>query len=150
MGGNAGCTRCGGPMEDVNHVLRFCKYAQSVWCQIAQPPDIQGFGQLQLQEWMHQNLIRTQPSLAGGISWATLFGLTCWKLWETRNKAVFQDAHTPPETLHSIVMGVLKRDPLIAGAGCILRDDTGEWLGGSCRMIGTCTSLQAELWARDP
>ncbi|KAK4263275.1 hypothetical protein QN277_028711 [Acacia crassicarpa] len=43
--------------------------------------------------------------------------------------------------------GSRKLNSLSAGAGSVLRDHEGRWLGGCCRKIGRCTSLQAELWA---
>ena len=43
--------------------------------------------------------------------------------------------------------GAKKTDSQGAGIGSLLRANEGLWLGGCCRHIGVCSSLQVELWA---
>ncbi|KAI9071153.1 hypothetical protein K1719_046886 [Acacia pycnantha] len=135
----------------------------------------------------------TSRNHEGDGRWASLFGLTCWKLWEARNKAIFQDVHTHPTALAREVRvfsefgeqaknrqvkqsagsgqrvkeiswckpqpgmvalncdGALKRDPLAAGAGSVLRDHEGKWLGGemvndNMGLVRRINQLRAQDW----
>ena len=43
--------------------------------------------------------------------------------------------------------GCSKGNPGLAGAGGVIRDHMGNWIGGFARNIGICSSVTAELWA---
>lgn len=43
--------------------------------------------------------------------------------------------------------GVYKSPSHVAGAGGLLRDSAGAWLGGFVQNLGICSSIRAELWA---
>jgi ribonuclease HI len=45
------------------------------------------------------------------------------------------------------VDGCSKGNPGVAGAGGVIRDHLGAWIGGFARNIGICSSVNAELWA---
>eukprot|EP00258_Populus_trichocarpa_P027694 XP_024443713.1 uncharacterized protein LOC112324533 [Populus trichocarpa] len=45
------------------------------------------------------------------------------------------------------VDGCSKGNPGVAGAGGVIRDHLGVWIGGFARNIGICSSVNAELWA---
>ena len=45
------------------------------------------------------------------------------------------------------VDGCSKGNPGLAGAGGVIRDHIGTWIGGFARNIGVCSSMTAELWA---
>ncbi|KAI9074226.1 hypothetical protein K1719_043791 [Acacia pycnantha] len=61
--------------------------------------EFQKFAHAELQPWMYRNLVQTSTGGSGSGSWASLFGITCWKLWDARNKVIFQDSHTQPVAL---------------------------------------------------
>ncbi|KAI9090122.1 hypothetical protein K1719_028818 [Acacia pycnantha] len=82
--------RCGEAEEDTDHILRYCKFAKEVWQHLMSAPRFALFSHGELGVWMLRNLIRASVLLTGGVSWAHLFGFTCWKLWEARNKGFFR------------------------------------------------------------
>ena len=43
--------------------------------------------------------------------------------------------------------GCSKGNPGVAGAGGVIRDHMGSWIGGFAKNIGICSSVTAELWA---
>ena len=45
------------------------------------------------------------------------------------------------------VNGCSKGNPGLAGAGGVIRDHIGSWIGGFARNIGLYSSVTAELWA---
>ena len=45
------------------------------------------------------------------------------------------------------VDGCSKGNPGLAGAGGVMRDHMGTWIGGFARNISICSSVIAELWA---
>ncbi|KAI9114737.1 hypothetical protein K1719_014435 [Acacia pycnantha] len=52
-----------------------------------------------MKGWMLQNLATPQRCGREKVRWSSIFGLTCWKIWEARNKAIFQHKHISPENL---------------------------------------------------
>ena len=53
----------------------------------------------------------------------------------------------PSWSLTLNVDGYSKGNPGMAGAGGIIRDHMGTWVGGFARNIGYCSSITAKLWA---
>ncbi|PKI40487.1 hypothetical protein CRG98_039123 [Punica granatum] len=56
-------------------------------------------------------------------------------------------AHRPSGWIKVNTNGAAKGKPGMAGAGGLIRDDFGRWLGGFSQNIGITTSIAAELWA---
>ncbi|KAI9113016.1 hypothetical protein K1719_015948 [Acacia pycnantha] len=123
MTGDDVCFRCGEGIEDVDHVLRFCKYAKEAWSCLLPSTKLQKSAQLSLHEWMLQNLLDKRRSGLDKESWACLFGLTCWKLWTARNLVVFENKQTS-------VASLIRKVVVYARFNDQRRHSTGGLLGG--------------------
>ena len=42
--------------------------------------------------------------------------------------------------------GTMKFDPVRAGYGGLLRNSLGGWLSGFSHNLGSCTTLETEMW----
>ena len=75
------CIHCS-KEEPIEHALLFCPYARAVWSGIKQFYDIQlnrrGFNSP--KTWIFDFLAR------GGAVQATVLAVTCWHIWDARNK----------------------------------------------------------------
>ncbi|OMO49818.1 reverse transcriptase [Corchorus capsularis] len=89
------------------------------------------------KDWLHDNALKVAPLVPNGqlpISWSCLFVSILWSLWKARNNHIFKDVCPSAEAV------------LRYGAGGLLRDDAGNWVGGFMLNIGRTSSLCAELW----
>ncbi|GLT74509.1 hypothetical protein SLA2020_463010, partial [Shorea laevis] len=67
---------------------------------------------------------------------------------DTQNYSVLVGWKPPPAGFVKLnTDGSALKNPGIAGAGGVFRDDLGNWLCGFSRYVGITTSLSAELWA---
>ncbi|KAK9111781.1 hypothetical protein Scep_019300 [Stephania cephalantha] len=154
VGGSDRCPGCEDEPESVLHVLRDCNLARSIWDRWLWNMDSRKFFKAELREWLAVNLASKDTY------WRVLFGVVCWYLWYWRNEAVFNNhqARTirilfkTQEILHSI--GMLSSSKLAgrmrqytkwempsrewvklnsdgaAGAGGLMRDETGRFMWG--------------------
>ncbi|CAN1125418.1 Putative ribonuclease H protein At1g65750 [Linum perenne] len=76
------CVACGGIDEDLNHVLRECIVAKSIWA--LELPDVISAQQAHwnFQVWWFANVGNPQIN--------PLFGILAWLIWKRRNMLIFE------------------------------------------------------------
>ncbi|KAK8481796.1 hypothetical protein V6N11_046116 [Hibiscus sabdariffa] len=78
------CPICHTEEETVEHVLRSCPIATTVWNRSVQPSKLLEFMRLPFDDWFTVNL-RNQGGFAMNIAkWDTFFLTLCWMLWKRR------------------------------------------------------------------
>ena len=78
---------CQSDTKDLDHIFKGCHMASSVWKKILPRDLFADFSRLPIQHWLH--LIIQSTSLQ--ISWKVGICLTCWKLWDVRNRRIFTE-----------------------------------------------------------
>ncbi|CAN1776729.1 Putative ribonuclease H protein At1g65750 [Linum perenne] len=80
---DASCPDCKGGTEDIDHVLRSCRFAQGVWSSML-PGVIGGTNAtVDFSGWWLQGIGDSKTRLP--------FGVIAWLLWRRRNRLVFHD-----------------------------------------------------------
>lgn len=87
MSSDPSCSLCQHRKEDLDHIFKSCSFASKVWRKILPSDMCADFFRLDIQSWL--SLIIQSPSI--DISWKMGVCVTCWKLWEVRNKRIFTD-----------------------------------------------------------
>ncbi|KAI9128659.1 hypothetical protein K1719_000142 [Acacia pycnantha] len=100
------CSSCREGREDVDHVLRQCAFAKAVWASFIPNHHLMEFLQKEFSSWLLQNLLNTGPCGDSGAIWSSVFGITCWKLWDSRNKAIFQQEQPNPARVSREIQAV--------------------------------------------
>lgn len=77
---------------------------------------------------------KVQGNVYGGMNGGKVFDYIGWK-------------YPDEDWVKLNVDGCSKGNPGKVGAGGVIRDHMGSWIGGFARNIGTCSSVTAELWA---
>ncbi|CAA0814630.1 3-epi-6-deoxocathasterone 23-monooxygenase [Striga hermonthica] len=81
-----GCAGCG-QLESTIHVLRDCPKARSIWDRLLPRPYREEFFSSELRSWIWSNLSGSGDD--GMDGWATIFAITCWRIWFWRNMGIF-------------------------------------------------------------
>ncbi|KAL4318363.1 hypothetical protein GQ457_18G022390 [Hibiscus cannabinus] len=126
------CEICGSGHEDIEHVLRSCTAAKEVWTRVVPRSTQEAFFSLPIREWLRDNLFG-ESLVAGDAMWG-IRGRPSW----TRPRTGWIKANVDAS------VSMVDRS---AGAGGVLRDDSGAWISGYARYVGRCDALLAELWA---
>ena len=85
------------------HVLRDCLYAKQVWLNLLSAGYISNFFSYSLLDWISFN-VREDCGLHGRQHWHLIWGVTCWFLWNWRNKDFFYDNFDRPSNPTSIIL----------------------------------------------
>ncbi|CAN1827943.1 Putative ribonuclease H protein At1g65750 [Linum perenne] len=88
---NSDCGICVGTDESIDHVLRCCPFARSVWSKVNSNAHDPSFFLSNFKNWWEDNIMKP----GGNIN----FGITCWILWRARNERAFQEATTSPDAI---------------------------------------------------
>lgn len=100
MTDNSTCLLCNaGDEEDIDHVLRKCDLAKLIWSSLVPQQQQRSLFELPLEEWLKLNLNYKNPWVKNDQPWASTFGLTCWRLWDRRNKRLFSNSAFARERL---------------------------------------------------
>lgn len=79
--------------EDSMHLIRDCRNAIGNWQHLIHPSKWHAFTTLNGVEWVKWNLNNEAgKEFTAKIPWATLFGYTCWDIWNSRCKRLFGEA----------------------------------------------------------
>ncbi|KAK8503513.1 hypothetical protein V6N12_066200 [Hibiscus sabdariffa] len=89
------CHTCGFEVETIDHILRRCPVAYSLWCSLVCPEHLGQFFQLSFKEWIFSNLTNFGFYVKDGTEWELLFGSLIWLLWNHRNEHIFE-----PKKMH--------------------------------------------------
>nr|GLL39690.1 uncharacterized protein LOC109163410 [Ipomoea trifida] len=85
---------CGNTCEDVSHIFRHCDVARVCW-RLSQTPNSFFHGAPQIfSQWLQQNC--SSIDTINGIPWGLTFSYTCWELWKSRNRRIFDHARPSP------------------------------------------------------
>ncbi|KAK9021559.1 hypothetical protein V6N11_011542 [Hibiscus sabdariffa] len=86
---DAQCPVCHAGEEDIDHILRHCGVALSVWSILISPSFLPSFLSMPLHQWFVLNLVGPFPGGCDRSSWDLLFAAIIWNLWCHRNVSVF-------------------------------------------------------------
>ncbi|KAK9047572.1 hypothetical protein V6N11_053411 [Hibiscus sabdariffa] len=89
MTNDSSCALCGFPFEDIDHVLRHCPVATSIWSQFVRLACLDEFLAMERKQWILVNLTDACKFIANHIDWDILFGSILWNIWLRRNDYVF-------------------------------------------------------------
>ena len=79
----------------MDHILRWCPFAIKAWRLLGATYPFMQHSQTSIVDWILDHL---NPKNNGQV-WSIQFGLMCWKLWEARNKRIFQNDSMKPVAL---------------------------------------------------
>ncbi|KAJ8431324.1 hypothetical protein Cgig2_013540 [Carnegiea gigantea] len=94
------CVVCGAEREDINHILRRCPQAFSVWQALNFKDFTPVDRQLGVQEWFKLNATKVHED----PHWQTKFLTTTWYIWKWRCKASFGTVEEEPEDRGSFLV----------------------------------------------
>ncbi|KAK8644420.1 hypothetical protein V6N13_123727 [Hibiscus sabdariffa] len=77
-------------IEDIDHVLRKCPHGFLVWCQLEQPSLSMEFMDVEIKQWVRENLKKGVKYGRDSRNWDIMFGGTCWFLWLYQNAFIFE------------------------------------------------------------
>uniref|UniRef100_A0A6N2MZS1 RNase H type-1 domain-containing protein n=1 Tax=Salix viminalis TaxID=40686 RepID=A0A6N2MZS1_SALVM len=160
MTDNKYCGQCVNVVETVTHALRDCPKARKIWEVFVKTEErdlffSQIFGITLWYIWKE----RCNTTFGGdqGNWFGTILAI---KRMVEDSKKIQRNGNESPAEAANIgwkypaegwiklnVDGCSKGNPGIAGAGGVIRDHMGTWIGGFARNIGICSSVTAELWA---
>ncbi|KAL4367556.1 hypothetical protein GQ457_05G010050 [Hibiscus cannabinus] len=88
------CGRCCTEVENIEHVLFFCPYAQAVWraSEFSYSPQKDGFPGF-ARWWLSMLSLKEKVE---GRDWINLIAFLCWFLWKARNEFSFSNVSPNP------------------------------------------------------
>ncbi|PNX85234.1 ribonuclease H [Trifolium pratense] len=117
-----------------------------------------------LQQWINLNI----NGAIGGIgieNWSNFWAIACHSIWKWYNKEAHDGSFNWPYNPHVVIKNyardydIAKRADSIVhvrnrvhqnigscGCGGVVRDSSGEWVGGYARGLGDCSIIITELW----
>ncbi|PPS08233.1 hypothetical protein GOBAR_AA12402 [Gossypium barbadense] len=84
------CMRCGNIQEVIIHAVHECPTAKFAWLQIIPATLRNRFFNLDLVEWIVDNLQYNGSNLNSSIGWNVLFAMVCWNNWKDRSTFIIQ------------------------------------------------------------
>ncbi|KAL4379322.1 hypothetical protein GQ457_02G038790 [Hibiscus cannabinus] len=87
---DSSCPSCGYSIEDVDHVLRHCPLAYSIWENHIKPTVFNDFMNFPIKAWIVRNLTHANLFTDSPEDWDILFGALLWNIWLTRNAIEFE------------------------------------------------------------
>ncbi|KAK9037431.1 hypothetical protein V6N11_022342 [Hibiscus sabdariffa] len=82
------CDVCGSAMEDMDHILRHCRPARSLWSRIVQPAFLSDFLNMPFAVWLRINIGQSSDTQWYGPRWEARFAIFYWLLWKDRCSVV--------------------------------------------------------------
>ncbi|KAH1090208.1 hypothetical protein J1N35_017465 [Gossypium stocksii] len=95
-------------MEDVLHILRDCSFTKEIWHQIIPTNQFRNFFSSSISEWLTSNLQLLSLNKQSASSWAYLFGIIFWHIWNNWNLIIFQGNSLSPKDIISISYSWMK------------------------------------------
>ncbi|KAE8719297.1 putative Kelch repeat-containing F-box family protein [Hibiscus syriacus] len=78
---DSSCPVCFAPVEDINHPLRQCPSALTVWEAVIKTDRLQEFIGMDLQSWLKTNLGDATSFAGQHENWGILFEALIWNIW---------------------------------------------------------------------
>lgn len=88
------CPRCMAAREDMDHLLRGCSKAKTIWIMLKGINWWHCSNNKTLADWIKTNM-KSKDQLAT-IKWLLIFLTALWTIWKERNKTVFDNLSSPP------------------------------------------------------
>ncbi|GAU38238.1 hypothetical protein TSUD_145930 [Trifolium subterraneum] len=123
---------CTDTEETIMHVLRDCKSAAIVWNHLLPIEARHLFFVGDFKDWVILNLTTTG-----------------WRLEQLERKNVVAHIRwTCPQQGYLCLNndGAVKKGNQQAGCGGVVRDNSGKWVCGFAKVLGSCSAYVAELW----
>lgn len=98
------CPRCKTAREDMDHLLRGCSKAKTIWLMLKDTNWWNCGNNKTLADWIKTNM-KTKDQLAE-IKWPIIFLTALWTIWKEINKAVFNNLISP---LYITICSILKQ-----------------------------------------
>ncbi|KAL4322447.1 hypothetical protein AHAS_Ahas14G0211400 [Arachis hypogaea] len=95
FGGDDTCHSCRTQPEDTLHAFRNCPIASSTWMILIKPVAVQAFFRTNLKDWITLNL-NNQLGTSPDTEWKDTFIITCWNLWNWRNRELHENSYQRP------------------------------------------------------
>ncbi|KAE8711272.1 hypothetical protein F3Y22_tig00110299pilonHSYRG00110 [Hibiscus syriacus] len=96
---DARCRICNHEEEDINHILRLCPTANTLWVVLIKEEKLEQFLALGIKEWILKKLTSPFYFYKKEEVWVTLFGAILWNLWKQRNQQIFAPEVLERETI---------------------------------------------------
>ncbi|KAK8991786.1 hypothetical protein V6N11_062778 [Hibiscus sabdariffa] len=96
---STGCDIYEASTEDMDHVLRHCDVARSLWCRVLLPDLLEEFMITPFDVWLRQNVSLANVGLLYGDWWSARFVIYCWLLWKDRCSVVLASDRTSREDI---------------------------------------------------
>ncbi|KAK8658965.1 hypothetical protein V6N13_029184 [Hibiscus sabdariffa] len=93
------CSLCQDATEDIDHVLRFCTRASTLWRCVLGQEIANGFDALPFDVWLHGNITGRLINEAERADWGMRFSVYCWLLWKRRCSLVLDVDFIERETV---------------------------------------------------
>ncbi|RYR11422.1 hypothetical protein Ahy_B04g068948 [Arachis hypogaea] len=140
FGGDDTCHSCRTQPEDTLHAFRNCPIASSTWMILIKPVAVQAFFRTNLKDWITLNL-NNQLGTSPDTEWKDTFIITCWNLWNWRNRELHENSYQrPPNASREI----LKRVREIHQQAC---DRFRNWIEECCLIdLGYVGSKFTWVW----
>ncbi|KAL4363840.1 hypothetical protein GQ457_04G022740 [Hibiscus cannabinus] len=142
-----GCHVCGAGIENIDHILRWCPLAFSLWNSLVLADKFEEFLQLSIKDWIFADLSMTGNFAVDATNWDLLFAYILWNLWKRRNDVVFESHVVYRE---SILQQSKRMTNLPTLGWCKLNTDGAvhkySQLASYGGRVGICSALEAELW----
>ncbi|KAE8661432.1 hypothetical protein F3Y22_tig00113725pilonHSYRG00267 [Hibiscus syriacus] len=128
---DASCRICNNEEEDINHILRLCPTASTLWVELVKEEKLEEFLALGINEWILKNLTSSFCFAKEEEAWV--------KLYLEQSYGTFGNKE---------INGSLRLNGPngVTACGGVIRDEKGEWIMGFHKAIEICSILEAELW----
>ncbi|KAE8705555.1 hypothetical protein F3Y22_tig00110422pilonHSYRG00069 [Hibiscus syriacus] len=94
------CTCCMASIEDIDHVLRSCPLAFTIWVDVIKREKLNEFMTMDIKSWLMYNLGDPGYFVHAVEHWDIMFGAIVWNIWLNRNVIAFE---TPVDDCRSVM-----------------------------------------------
>ncbi|KAK9002467.1 hypothetical protein V6N11_025145 [Hibiscus sabdariffa] len=93
------CGVCRSGSEDMDHILRHCVKASSLWRSVLGYEAACSLDSLSFDVWLHGNISGGLAEVGGRKDWAMEFSIYCWLLWKLRCSMVLDSDFVEHESV---------------------------------------------------
>ncbi|GAU47272.1 hypothetical protein TSUD_280950 [Trifolium subterraneum] len=98
---------CGNEDETIIHTLRDCIYATQIWIKLVAFNHITNFFAFNCKDWFFKNLSNNEYG-AQKEGWKSIFMVTCWYMWQRRNKSIFDEDFRRPSNPILVILKMVR------------------------------------------
>ncbi|KAF7843890.1 putative ribonuclease H protein [Senna tora] len=161
------CMRCNRSCEDSLHAIRDCPRVQNTWMRLVKPSFWPIFFGSDLHSWLKLNLYKNLGSANSNWGMNNAMDIFFTIIQRVHNynsdfEALLDSSQQKPVQVSRVVRWIPPDEGLVkvnvdgavsrvgeqsAACGGIICDDSGCYIVGFTRRLGSCSSNQAELWS---